>query len=316
MDEPNSNANTGNDNPNVPAGMPAGGVVSHSEGQPLEGSTHKPEVQYKKRSPRERWHEFWAANTDRHVELLLAAAIAAFACIQLAITILNNRSTSQQTSQLLVAADRVDDAAESFSRSASGINGGVSDAVNNLNLQAGALDKSVAQATRLAAATEVANAHALDFDRPWIGVSLTPQDFPNGKPPTIAMEVINSGRRPAKITLTVAGADAMDKFPTGQPPYNISDPRIVKSPSTTLLVPNLHSETVLNVSTTAVDKDHLSAYDSGTLTFFAYADIEYEDVVTHKKHWTHACIRYLPASMETKAGFYQCSEYNDVDQEK
>ena len=313
--EQQESKNSGNEHSQTDEGIVADTVApqTQQEEHPKSSSTLKNESSSPTKS---RFQEFRDAGVDRHIELILAFAIAFFAAAQWITSCNNNASTSTQVNSLIVSADRIDDAADSFSRSASGINGGVTDAVNKLNLQAGALNQSVAQASRLAAATEVPNAHALDFDRPWIGVTLTPQDFPDGKPPTIAMDVINSGRRPAKITLTVAGADAMDKFPTRPPPYNIRDPRIVKSPSTTLLVPNLHSETVLYVSPTAVDKDHLSAYDSGSLTFFAYANIEYEDVVTHKKHWTHACIRYFPNSIEAKPGFYQCSEYNDVDQEK
>lgn len=207
-----------------------------------------------------------------------------------------------------IQADKMLYAANSFANSASGINAEISAAVDKLNLQAGALDKSVGQATRLARATEQANAHSLEFDRPWIGISLVPQDFPNGNPPTITAQIMNNGRRTAKITLSEYGSGAYPTFPD-----DIHYPTST-TPSTTLLVPNSHSDVIINISTEAVDKDHLSAYDSGIITFFVYANIEYEDVITHKKHWTHACLRYIPTNAAFKAGFYTCPQYNDVDQ--
>jgi len=68
--------------------------------------------------------------------ILLTAIVALTTVSQAVQSCSNNRSTSVQVDRLIDAANRVDDAAESFSRSASGINGGVSDAVEKLRVQA------------------------------------------------------------------------------------------------------------------------------------------------------------------------------------
>ena len=55
-------------------------------------------------------------DTDRQVELILATAISFFACCQLLITCSNNKSTGQQMSNLLSAANSIQASANSFSR--------------------------------------------------------------------------------------------------------------------------------------------------------------------------------------------------------
>jgi hypothetical protein len=224
------------------------------------------------------------------------------------------RSGEQSTEQMWRAIDGIHWMAQSMDWSQKSTKLAMDNEVGKLNLQANALRESANQTSRLATATETANAHSIEFDRPWIGITILPQDFPNGKPPTFNIQVINSGRRPALVTLDASGTQALPTFPVGSP-FPANDPRIAVSPSTELLVPGAHSESVINVSPAAVDADHLAAYDSGALSFFAFVDVEYEDVVTRTKHWTHHCIRYFPAVLDTKAGFYNCTVYNDVDQE-
>ena len=193
----------------------------------------------------------------------------------------------------------------------------VSQATQTTNLataaqtQAKELRDSVKEAARLAAATEEANSHSIDFDRPWIGIVFTPNNFGENKAATVNVAMINTGRRPAKITVSEYGAAAFPSFPEN-PPYTLANTPAVSS-STTLLVPNLHTDTSLNVSDAAVSKEYFAYYQAGTRTFFVYANVEYEDVVTHTKHWTHACMRYVPTTPVTKEGFYGCHEYNDVE---
>lgn len=81
------------------------------------------------------WRSFLSAGADRHIELALGVLIASFACFQLVASCNNSRTSTEQLTRMIVAADRIDDAADSFSLSASGINGGVSDAVKKLDAQ-------------------------------------------------------------------------------------------------------------------------------------------------------------------------------------
>jgi hypothetical protein len=94
---------------------------------------------------------------DRWVELIIALAVVIFAALQYR----SSQSTSEQTNQLIAAAkvsayaakDNVQ-ASRNFAESARGINRGISDAVDKLNLQAGALTDSSIQARILAKQTQ------------------------------------------------------------------------------------------------------------------------------------------------------------------
>jgi hypothetical protein len=134
-----------------------------------DGSSHAEETGNENKGSRHYFRELLNEGPDRHIELLLTIAIATFALFQLLITCSNNASTSQQTQRLLDSANRINDAADSFSKSSADIGRGMSDAVGKLNLQAQKLDASVQQASRLAGDTEKANQNVIDADRPWMG---------------------------------------------------------------------------------------------------------------------------------------------------
>lgn len=92
--------------------------------------------------------------------ILLTSIIALSTVAQMVISCNNNASTTKQVNRLLVAADRIDDAAESFSHSAVSMDKSMNDAVNKLNLQASETQSLVktAQATYEAA------------ERPYVGI--------------------------------------------------------------------------------------------------------------------------------------------------
>jgi hypothetical protein len=47
--------------------------------------------------------------------------------------------------------------------------------------------------------------------------------------------------------------------------------------------------------------------------FFAFAKVEYQDIRTGSKYWTHICVRYIPKMRtDTDNGFRNCTEYNDA----
>jgi hypothetical protein len=128
--------------------------------------------------------------------------------------------------------------------------------------------------------------------------------------PVATVFYVNSGRRPAKVLL--AGFDSGDfvVFPEA-PPYRVhrTDVR-----GTGLILPNGNmSNTQTFASLTQNRLDDLALR---TPTFFIYASIDYEDPLTHTKHWTHGCWQYLPGFRNLAGGFVNCAVYNDVDEEK
>ncbi len=235
------------------------------------------------------------------------------------------RGAGEQTNKLIqaanlqvTAANQIADAskrnaaaAESFSRNAGAINSGVSGAVDKLNLQAGALKDSVLQATRLAKATEQANKNVLDADRPWIGIIIDITGFEANRTPTKTIRLVNSGRRPALITSFKADG-AYSKPVNENPSYKGETPV-----NRQFLVPGTQyvSEANLFVGSGILSTEALSLLNSNTTTFYSYAIVEYIDPRTGKKHFTHACMQYIPASQSEgrAAGFFGCQAYNDGD---
>jgi hypothetical protein len=107
--------------------------------------------------------------------MISLTAIVVFTTVSQAIqSCSNNRSTSQQVDRLIDAANRVDDAAESFSISASGINGGVSNAVSKLNDQAKKMDAARLSSEKQSSAALQATVDSFHTeDRAWVGISQT-----------------------------------------------------------------------------------------------------------------------------------------------
>jgi hypothetical protein len=118
---------------------------------------------------------------DRYFELFLTCAIVYLAWSQVQIAKTSSESSTTQLGQIIVAAGRINDAADSFSKSSANISRGVGDAVDKLNLQARSLSDSAQQANVLARETADSNNTALkqfelaqkQFEitqRPWIEV--------------------------------------------------------------------------------------------------------------------------------------------------
>ena len=58
----------------------------------------------------------------------------------------------------------------------------------------------------------------------------------------------------------------------------------------------------------------MKALDAERFTYFVFGKVEYTDVGTGTKHWTHVCYRYMPKEPKTfLSGFRQCTTYNDID---
>ena len=56
----------------------------------------------------------------------------------------------------------------------------------------------------------------------------------------------------------------------------------------------------------------MKGFGAGSPPFRVYAKIEYTDVRTSSKYWTHVCWRYTPSNTAVNGGFSNCTEYNDA----
>lgn len=289
---------------------PSISLQSDNEDATKVRSTGKKEVNKIDDTPKkERLKEFLNAGADRHIELILAFAITFFAAAQWLTSCNNNSSTSRQTERLLDAANRINDAADSFSKSSADISSGVGGAVDKLNLQAGALNSSVTQATRLAKATEIANKNVVDADRPWIGGFFVVSNFEVGHRPTYTFTFINSGKRPARLILTATKENFYLTFPPNPDKEYVFD----TTPSTTVIVPGQNAMTIDSAKgdMTQQEMDFLKA---GGGIFFAFAKVEYVDIRTNTPHWTHICMRFFPEfKVGNDNGWRNCQEYNDAE---
>lgn len=312
-DEPVGNKGTGQrsnqQSPSVPI-TPEGSQKKETANDSVQKNTRK-------RAIKAYWLKLHRAGLDRHIELGLAAAIALFAAIQLVVTCSNNRSTSKQVDKIIKAANdiggaskQIKEAATQFAGSAGGINSGVGTAVNKLNDQANKLGSVSDQMSRLANETARANSNALDADRPWMGGFIQVADFVAGKKPTYTVVFTNSGRRPARITLTANRENLYRGFPSDPDKEYMFD----TTPSTNIIVPGqiVVSTQTADGEVTQPELDFLA--EQSQVTFFIFAKCEYVDIRTNKQHWTHICMRYLPKfKSATDSGFRSCSEYNEVD---
>lgn len=168
------------------------------------------------------------------------------------------------------------------------------------------LDASVREAHRLVVASEIANKNFKDADRPWIGAYMSMQDFEVGKSPVLTITVANTGRRPARITLTEVRAKDYEAFPA-RPEYPAG---ASEWQSVTLVVPNQSANTVLTIAT--LTQQHMDLLMAGRDHYYVHANIEYLDVLTHTTHWTHVCWRYFPGLKNSNSGFVNCDQYNEA----
>jgi hypothetical protein len=250
-----------------------------------------------------RWHHFvrWRKERQKpeHVMNFLTFVIAGTGVIGIILVI----QGAQDTKRLVTAAEKQSTAAQRFSTSAAQISAGIQDAVAKLNVQANANQT-------MALAANTANSNSLEADRPWMGGTLNVADFAVGKTPTYTVSFMNSGKRPAKVTLTQT-LDAARDF-GNNPTYAAYD----TTPSMSFVVPGqglASSWTDKDPLMTPISSDLMKAITTvPAIPFRIYARIEYMDLRTNKKYWTHLCWRYTPAYATTSGGFTNCPEYNDA----
>lgn len=173
------------------------------------------------------------------------------------------------------------------------------------------LDQSISEASRLATATETANSNVLAADRPWFGAILTAQDsIEVGKVPSATIQFINSGKRPAKVTISQVADHWFNKFPKN-PPYPDT-----KFASSQMVVPGSVVISKFNLSKVPLSQGEINTATAGTpVRLFLYANIDYVDMRTGERHFTHACWQYVGNEPAVPKGFYNCSVeegYNDA----
>lgn len=151
---------------------------------------------------------------DRYFELLLTCAIVYFAYSQVRVAESSSEGSTKQVGQLIIAADRINDAADSFSASSAAISRGIGDAVGKLNTQADST-KSLVRETELGAkaATSAAGAAQESADiardsmylseRAWVGMDVRligPLSIRNkaGAYVQVQLPIVNVGRTPAQ----------------------------------------------------------------------------------------------------------------------
>ena len=162
----------------------------------------------------------------KNMNVLLTVIIAISTVAQTVNSCNNNQRTGLQTERLIDSANRVDYAADSFSRSASGINQGVSNAVSRLQAEANATD--LARQTSERDSREALQTTISDFrldQRPWVGVeTVTAEPDPNTLAVTGGIVTFeNGGKSPATRVsphlMALLGrapglADSLNKYPT------------------------------------------------------------------------------------------------------
>ena len=251
----------------------------------------------------------WKQTALHNKALVLSGAIVALGTVlstaaiicQVEIAKENNKSTSQQISQLIQAANTQGAAANNFANSASNINSGVGSAVEKLNLQARAIGQ-------LSRDVEAGNKNMMEADRPWMGAVASVANFDVGKKTTFAVTFLNSGRRPARVSFTGTHAQSYPRFPSDPDKEYVFD----TTPSTNIAVPGQNILSA-SVSRTELSEAEMNAVTSGVLTYFLFGKIEYWDAKTNVGYWTHVCIRYMPTMKnETDNGWRNCTDYNEV----
>jgi hypothetical protein len=141
-----------------------------------------------------------------------------------------------------------------------------------------------------------------------MGGYITVTDFTLGKKPNVTVLFINSGKRPARLDLTVTKEEAREVFPKNPDADYIFD----TTPSRSVVVPGQSAS--VNQTLREVHQSDLDLLNRGKFTFFIFAKAEYRDLRTNQHHWTHICVKYVPKlKSDTNSGFGNCEEYNDAE---
>ena len=269
--------------------------VPHADQKPPAESGDAPEDECSEiagDARKKHWMRLLKGKPDRLIELVLAFAITFFAAAQWITSCTNNASTGKQVDKLLVAADRVDDAAESFSRSASGINGGVSDAVTKLQTQADKMDAARDASGKIA--TDALQATIANFhqdQRAWLTVQPAEGMPVSGQQFKIHIRLTNTGKTPAQKVMVYYDANYFHSneeivTKTRNPPM----PLAPISPGVTQF--------------TVIDNHRLPIPDLSVVVWSVFGAITYDDA-----HGDHHWVTYC--SLWSESHYVYCSRHNE-----
>ena len=262
------------------------------------------------------WRKAWVSLEDSGSSNRIIAVATVVIMAATCITCYEIISSSAQTDMLIEYASNQANSARRnalsatlFSKSADKISKSMNDAVANLGEQVDKLNLGVVQTSRLARDAETANANALESDRPWMGAYFSVDGFAVGKTPTITVTFVNTGKRPAKVTLLQVLATNQDygKNPIYLP-YDMSPSTVLVVPGQTDVAAWVDDDKLFD----PISQELMTALDHGIIPFRVYAKAEYTDVGTNNQHWTHECWRYTPKQKAPPVGFSNCNEYNDA----
>ena len=144
------------------------------------------------------------------------------ACAVLLVLITGNYTyyASKQASAAITAANAANTSAGTADATLKEIQKNERSSSDQFRTQLRKLDDTINQAKRLADASEKANANILEADRPWFGAILSEQSaFEVGKIPSATVVFNNSGKRPAKVTISEVSDYWFSEFPKN-PPYH------------------------------------------------------------------------------------------------
>ena len=247
------------------------------------------------------------------VNIFLTAIIAVSTVVQTCNSRSNNRSSGLQAERLIDAANRVDDAAGSFSHSASGINQGVSDAVNRLQAQAHVteLARETSAAQNELTLRNTIESSRLD-QRAWVAaeaITALPNTFVAGQTAFLEILFRNTGRTPAKNVRIATIHEATRRG--SPPPFQYSAPSRYG-----LMAPNgtafNHIPVAFNPLTLAplpLDDRSIQQLTSGDETLYIHGELTYDDIFG-QQHWTTYC--YFLSNLPGPVAPAACPEHNDT----
>ena len=222
----------------------------------------------------------------------------------------NAESSSEQTKQLISAANKNADAAKSFSDSASAINDGISSAVGKLPAQAEKMDAAriaAEQQSRQSLDATIRNSHT--DQRAWVGSGDTTFTINESAPVVVHTLGRNVGKSPAVdvsseiswvVKPTKMGPLKRENIVYGQWTKKLSNGTVF--PGQNFGIDFIEREIIPNQSSIVNDLKNESS------VFYIYGFIDYKDVFG-VSHWTTFCYQ---TSREMK-GVGTCAIYNDSD---
>ncbi|HMH11769.1 MAG TPA: hypothetical protein VK578_01555 [Edaphobacter sp.] len=223
---------------------------------------------------------------DRIVELIFAGCIVAFSVLQYRASINNARSSTLQMEKVIDTADRINDAADSFSKSSADIGRVTTDAVKELHQQAVDIEKA---RTSSEAASQKSIGVSIDTlqheQRAWVYPSsyqLSNEPDADHRKVTIKFFLINTGRTPGLEVVTISrpyhwhGVPPQEDFPgyTGALTKTIIPPGV--SPYS--------GET----DSMEMNDSAIVEYNATRANIYFRAKITYRDIFNHD-HWMTIC---------------------------